>query len=242
MEFNSSLFWEALTSSAMAKGALIALGLAVVSQVLAIVLGFGVMLTYRSPVRHVSMVGRTYVWFFRAIPILLVLILVWNALPQVLPVFRGSWFSPFLAAMLALTIVEAAYMSEILRSALASIDEGQALAARALGMTPRQVMRRVLIPQMIRVAIPPTGNEFITMLKGTTLASVISLQELLAAANVGVSVTFGYAEYYGAATVYYLVLVSLLMVVQSRLERRYRWKSSPSKAPKAVLSPVGVAS
>ena len=75
MEFDSPLFWEALTSSAMAKGALLALGLAVVSQVLAIVLGFGVMLTYRSPVRLISIVGRTYVWFFRAIPILLILII-----------------------------------------------------------------------------------------------------------------------------------------------------------------------
>ncbi|MGI3224291.1 ABC transporter permease subunit [Streptomyces sp. GTA36] len=99
------------------------------------------------------------------------------------------------------------------------------MAARALGMSPRTVMVRVMAPQLIRVAIPPTGNEFIGMVKYTSLASVIGLRELMSIAQAGVSVTFSYAEYYAAAMVYYLVIVSLLMILQAQLEKKYQWDS-----------------
>jgi ABC-type amino acid transport system permease subunit len=114
-------------------------------------------------------------------------------------------------------------MAEILRSALLSVDPEQRMAAKSLGMTPAQTMRKVILPQVIRVAIPPTGNELITMLKFTSLTSVISLQELLTVAQQNISATFRYAEFYAAASLYYLVIVSVLMVAQMRLERRYEW-------------------
>ena len=125
-------------------------------------------------------------------------------------------------------------MAEIVRSALSAVDDGQGLAARALGMTPVQSMRKVLLPQMIRVAIPPTGNEFINMIKYTSLASIIALQELLTRAQVQVASTFRYAEYYAAAAVYYLIIVSLLTVLQTRLERRYSWKSKGRGAARST--------
>ena len=123
--------------------------------------------------------GWTYVWIFRAIPTLVQLLFVWNALPQLFPALKEDWFSPFIAAWLALSINEGAYTAEIMRGGLLAVDDGQRLAARALGMTPTSVFRRVVAPQVIRVIIPPIANDFITMLKITSLASAISLQELL---------------------------------------------------------------
>ena len=130
-----------------------------------------------------------------------------------------------MAAAVALSLNEAAYAAEILRAGLLSVDEGQRLAARALGLSPAKVFSKVVAPQLTRVAIPPLANDFITMLKITSLASVISLQELLARTQSAVSVTFQFAEYYAAAAVYYLVIVSVLMLVQSRIERRFEWTS-----------------
>jgi len=115
-----------------------------------------------------------------------------------------------------------------------SVDDGQALAARALGMTPTQVMRKVVIPQLTRIAIPPTANEYIGMIKYTSLASVISLQELLTRAGNGVSATFRYVEYYAAALIYYLVIVSVLMVLQGRLEKKYAWISTTKKSVRST--------
>ena len=116
-------------------------------------------------------------------------------------------------------------MSEIIRAGLLSVDPGQELAGRALGMTRRQILRKVIVPQAVRIVIPPTGNEFITLLKLTSLAFVISQHELLTAAQELSSSTFEYPEPLLAALVYYLVIVSILMVVQSRLERRFTWTS-----------------
>ena len=175
-----------------------------------------------------------YIWFFRAIPALLLLMIFWFSIPEVIPVFRHHWYSPFLAAMLGFAVLEAAYMSEILRASLMGVDEGQMLAGRALGMKPVQVMRKVTLPQLIRIAIPPTANEYIGMIKYTSLATVISLQELLTTAGNGVNKTFRYSEYYAAAAIYYLAMVSVLMYFQSRLEKKYSWISISGKSPKRV--------
>ncbi len=226
MDFEWDMFTAALTSSAFLRGALLSVALAVSAMVLASIVGFGVALLRIASNRFATALGGAYVWFFRAIPTLLVLLLIWNAGPQLLPALRDDWFTPFLAALIGFSIVEAAYMAEILRSALLSVDEGQHLAARALGLAPHKVLFKVVLPQAIKVAIPPSGNELIAMLKYTSLASVISLRELLTTAQSQVSVTFRYAEYYSAALVYYLVIVSALMAVQHIVERRYRWISA----------------
>lgn len=226
MTFSTEVFLEALTSHAYLRGATIALVLAALSQLAGSIIGFGLALLRASGQNVLRVAARGYVWILRAIPTLLILLVVWNALPQIAPALRRDWFSPFVAAFVALSFIEAALMAEILRSALDSVDPGQRLAARALGLSPINVMRKVLVPQMIRVAIPPTGNQFIMMVKLTSLASVISLQELLTVAQQGVSRTFRYPEYYAAAALYYLAIVSALMLLQSRLELRYAWTSS----------------
>ncbi|GAA1583279.1 amino acid ABC transporter permease [Actinoplanes couchii] len=236
MEFDSTIFFDQLLSEAYVRGALLSLGLAVASQAGAVVIGFGLALGKSSKFAAVRSVCTGYIWFFRAIPALLLLLLMWNGLPQLSPVFQREWYSPFLAAFIGLALAEGAFMAEIIRSALMRVDDGQQLAARALGMTRTQVLFKVVLPQATRVALPPTGNEFIGMVKYTSLASVISLQELLTTAQMGVAVTFRYAEYYAAATVYYLVIVSVLMLLQNRIERRFTWTSTPTKRRFPALS------
>jgi polar amino acid transport system permease protein len=223
--FDTHLFWEALTSEPYWRGALLAIALTCAALAAAVLLGFPLALGRASRFRAVRIVVFFYSWFFRATPTLLLLLIVWDVLPQLWPVFTHSWYTAFFAAFIALALNEAAYMAEIIRAGLLSVDPGQELASRALGMKRWQTLRRVVIPQAIRIVIPPTGNEFITLLKLTSLASVISVHELLTAAQEQASVSFKFAEVYGAALVYYLVIVSVLMFLQSRLERRFTWTS-----------------
>jgi polar amino acid transport system permease protein len=235
---DTHLFWEALTSDPYWKGALLAIGLTVVSLATAVVIGFALALGRGSRFRAVRAFVFFYNWIFRATPTLLQLVFVWYALPQLWPVFAGTWFTPFEAAYVTLSLNEAAYMSEIIRSGLLSVDPGQEVAARALGMTRGQVLRRVIVPQAIRIIIPPTGNEFITLLKLTSLASVISLNELLTASQQLAAVSFQYPEAYLAALVYYLAIVSVLMALQARLERKYTFTSARRRRVVAPAVPA----
>ena len=223
--FDTHLFWQALSSGPYWRGALTALELTAASLSTAIVIGFFVALGVLSTRRWVRSLAWIYNWLFRATPTLLQLFFIWYALPQIWTGFAGSWFTVFMAAWIALSLNEAAYMSEIIRSGLLSVDAGQELAGRALGMSRRQILRKVVVPQAVRIIIPPTGNEFITLLKLTSLASVISLQELLTAAENLASSTYRYNETLLAALVYYLAIVSVLMVLQARLEKRFTWTS-----------------
>ena len=223
--FDTHIFWEALSSNPYWKGALLAFELTAASLAAACVIGFFLALGRGSRNAAVRSVVFVYNWVFRATPTLLQLIFIWYALPQLWPTFAHNWFTPFLAAFIALSLNEAAYMSEIIRAGLLSVDPGQELAGRALGMSRSRILRRIVVPQAVRIVIPPTGNEFITLLKLTSLASVISLHELLTASQERATASFRYPEAYAAALVYYLGIVSILMVLQAQLERRFTWTS-----------------
>ena len=223
--FDTHLFWTALSSGPYWRGALKALELTAASLTTAIVIGFFVALGALSPKRRLRSISWLYNWIFRATPTLLQLFFIWYALPQLWTGFAQSWFTPFMAAYIALSLNEGAYMSEIIRAGLLSVDPGQELAGRALGMSRRRILQRVIVPQAVRIVIPPTGNEFITLLKLTSLASVISLHEILTAAQELSVVKFQYVEPLLAALLYYLAIVSVLMIVQSRLERRFTYTS-----------------
>jgi His/Glu/Gln/Arg/opine family amino acid ABC transporter permease subunit len=233
MQFDPSIFLHALGSSALLHGALLTVALAVLSWIGAQLIGAGLALARKSRFRVVRGAVLGYLWFFRAVPLLLQLLFVWNALPQLIPSLKSGWFTPFIAGFVALSLHEGSYMAEITRSGLMSVDPGQRDAARAIGMTTAQTYRHVILPQALRVMIPPSTNEFITLLKLTSLASVISLSELLTVTQQDVAVSFRFAELYAAATVYYLVMVSVLMFLQSRLERRFQWRSRTA-APAAA--------
>jgi polar amino acid transport system permease protein len=232
--FSTHLFWGALSSGPFWRGALLAIELTIVSFAVSIVIGFFLALGRNSTSRSVRSGVFFYTWIFRATPTLLQLLFVWDALPQIWGVFRQGWFTPFLAAAVALSLNEAAYMAEIIRSGLLSVDPGQELAGRALGMSRRRILRRVILPQAVRIVIPPMSNEFITLLKLTSLASVISVTELLTASQNYYSTTFSYQESYAAAALYYLFIVSILMLIQSRLEKRFTWTSRGRRRPVSI--------
>lgn len=237
MSFDPSIFWEQLFSPVYLQGALLAVLVALGSLVLAIAIGLAMALMKRSRNAVAVASANTYLWFFRALPSMLLLVICWNALPQLFPAFQGDWYTPFVAAILALGISEAAYVAEMLRSAIMAVDDGQRLAARALGMTPVQTFVKVVVPQATRIAIPSLGNELVALVKLTAIASVISLQELMRVATIGVQATFRYAEYYSVAIVYYLVIVSLIMLAQSLLEKRFRWTSKTAKGSRVAAGP-----
>jgi polar amino acid transport system permease protein len=224
--FSGHLFWSALSSDPYWRGALTALELTAASLAAAVVIGFFVALGALSTARWLRSVAWVYNWLFRATPTLLQLFFIWYALPQLWSGFASSWFTPFMAAFIALALNEGAYMSEIIRAGLISVDPGQELAGRALGMSRRRVLRRIVVPQAVRIVIPPTGNEFITLLKLTSLASIISLHEILTASQELAVVKFQYTEPLLAALLYYLAIVSVLMLVQARLERRFTFTSA----------------
>ena len=210
------------------RGALITLGLTILAQSIGIVLGLIVALARTSRWRGLRRIAGLYIWFLRGTPVLLQLIFVYAALPQF-----GIRFSAFQSAVVALSLNEGAYMAEIIRSGIQSVSAGQRLASRALGMKEWQVMRYVVLPQATRVIIPPTGNQFIGMLKTSALASVISVQELLLTAQRTASANFDYVPALASAAIYYLALTTIFTFLQEWLERRlsieYRRRSRTTR-------------
>ena len=225
MNFDVDVFINALFSRSLREGVVMTIALTVVSFAVGLVIGLAVALMRGSGNQALRGIGWTYIWLFRALPTLVLLFFVWNALPQLIPALRGPGFEPFLAAAIALSVNEGAYAAEIIRGGLLSIDDGQRVAARALGMQPASVFRRVVFPQVVRVITPALSNDFITLLKITSLAFAVSLRELMTMTSIQVSSSFRFAEWYSAVAIYYLVLVSVFMVVQAWFERRYVWAS-----------------
>ncbi len=238
MDFQGPIFLEALGSKALIQGVQITVALTAVSFAVGLLIGLLVALMRDSRLRLLRGLSWTYVWIFRGIPTLIQLFIVWYALPQLFPAFREQWFSPFLAATIALSFNEAAYAAEIMRGGLLAVDDGQKVAARALGMTPFKVFSKVVAPQLTRVAIPPMANDFITLLKITSLASVVSVRELMTNTQTAVASSFRFAEWYLAAALYYLVLVSIFMLGQAWLERRYVW-TSRVREPRSIMRAIG---
>ena len=238
MDFRGEVFLEALGSQSLIKGVQITIALTVVSFAAGLLIGLLVAVMRDSRLRVLRAISWTYIWIFRGIPTLIQLFIFWQALPQLFPALREQWFSPFLASSICLALNEAAYAAEILRGGLLSVDDGQRVAARALGMPPMSVFRKVIAPQLTRVTIPPMANDFITLLKITSLASVTSLRELMTNTQAAVSSSFRFAEWYGAAAIYYLVLVSIFMLGQSWLERRYVW-TSRARGPRSLIRAIG---
>ena len=156
-----------------------------------------------------------YLWLFRGTPVLLQLVFAFNVLPAFGIVMPG-----FACAVLALGLNEGAYMAEIMRSGIRAVGPGQRLAARALGLEETGVMRWVVLPQALRIVIPPIGNQFIGMLKLSALVSVIGVKELLLTADETASGNFRYIETLTAAGIYYLALTTVFMAIQSVIERR----------------------
>ena len=161
-------------------------------------------------------VAAFYVWVFRGTPLLVQLVIIYTGLPQL-----GFKFGVVVSALLALTLNEAAYLSEIIRAGFAGVAAGQGDAARALGLGRVQTVWLVTLPQAFRIIIPPLGNSVNGLLKATSITSVISMEELMRRSQMIMQLKFDVLEVYCVAAVYYLALTTLWDVVQRALERRF---------------------
>jgi polar amino acid transport system permease protein len=223
-----------LFDSRILHGAVVTLELTVLSMVIGIVLGIILASMRQSPNPLVSGASWLYIWFFRGTP-LLVQLLFWYNIAALFPkISLGVPFGPaiihgsanqvittFVAALLGLGLNEGAYMAEIVRAGFLSVPEGQTEAAQSLGMKRLQILRLVVLPQAMRVILPPTGNETISMLKNTSLVSVIAYAELLYSAQEIYSANFKTIPLLIVASIWYLVMTSVAYVGQYFIERRY---------------------
>jgi len=193
--------------------------LSVLTWTLGTGLGFLVAMARLNGPAWLRQVSRTYVWFFRSLPLMVLLIFVYN-LPQAFPSLRPVLSNPFWAGLIALVASETAYLAEIHRGGLLAVDVGQHEAARALGIRAFGKYRHIVIPQSMRVALPSLGNEFITIVKLTSLVSVISLAEVLLVGQRLYTRNFMVIETLLAVSCYYVLIVTIFSGVLGQIERR----------------------
>lgn len=230
-----------LLARTIMEGLLLTLWLTALSMVAGIAIGIVLAVMSSSRNRLMSGSAAAYVWFFRGTP-LLVQLLFWFNMSAVYPrIVLGLPFggpemaafnanhviTPMMAAFLGLALHESAYMAEIVRAGILSVPDGQVRAASALGMTRLQTMRKIVLPQAMRVIVPPTGNQTISMLKTTSLVSVLAIPDLLYSAQIVYSRNFQTIPLLIVATILYLVTVSILTLVQSWIERKFSPDTEP---------------
>lgn len=223
-QFGNPAFWQA---------SLTVVELATLSWVLSTVLGMLVALGRQSRIKPLAVGLAVYVWFFRSLPLLVLLIFVFNA-PIVFPQLGAVVGSPFVAGLIALVLSETAYISEIHRGGIMAVATGQGEAARALGLSWRSVQVQVVIPQALRVALPALGNELVTIVKLTSLVSAISLTELLLVGQRLYTQNFKVLETLLVVGLFYVLLVSVFDVSLRTLERRL----DVTKRRSAVISNI----
>ena len=203
------------------KGFWITVRLFLWSLIFSTVAGFILALMRISSVAILRWISGLIGWLFRGIPLLLILFYAFFALPEI---SRSLMFDPFWAAVVGLSIWTAAYQSEAIRSGIIAVEKGQFEASEALGMTKRHYMRRIVIPQSIRITVPPFIGNAINTMKQTSLAAVITVPEMTLLARQIISEDFKVAEPLLALAFIYLVLTTMLLMVQLGLERIFRLK------------------
>ncbi|OBR64359.1 polar amino acid ABC transporter permease [Paenibacillus oryzae] len=227
--------FDYMTSQTFAAAAANTLKLTLLAQLLGVALGFLLALGKMSKWSVLNSAANGYIWFFRGIPVLVQLIFVFNALPQF-----GIRLSGFECALIALALNEAAYMAEIIRSGLSAVSKGQKRAAHVLGMNNWQTMRHVVLPQAVRLIVPPTGNQFIGMLKTSAMASVVGYMDLLLTAQQAASATFNYVDTLIAAVIYYLVFTALFTLLQGYIERKMDVVKASERKQKLLIAKSGI--
>ncbi|HEV3356446.1 MAG TPA: amino acid ABC transporter permease [Pseudonocardiaceae bacterium] len=223
-----------LFSGQVLDGLLVTIELTLLAMVIGVVLGIVVAVMRLSTNPIVSGIAWLYAWFFRGTPVL-VQIVFWSFIgllyrypglgipfgPTFVYFDANQLIPVFVGATLGLGLNEAAYMSEIVRAGILSVDSGQTEAAEALGMTRMKVLRRIVLPQAMRIIIPPTGNEVISMLKTTSLVTIVAIHDLFGVVQFIYGNNFQQIPLLVVASIWYLVLTSVLSVGQYYIERRY---------------------
>jgi len=236
-----------LFSKEILDGVRLTIELTVSAMAIGITLGVVAALMRLSDNPLLSAAAKFYIVAFRGTPALVQLIFWFNLAalfpritlgipffgPDFMSINANALITPVVAANLGLGLCEGAYMSEIVRAGILSVDPGQREAGIALGLTRAQTMRRIILPQALRVIVPPTGNQIISMLKLSSLASVISVTELLAAAGLIYTRTYETIPLLIVASIWYVAMTGLLTLVQRAIERRLGRSVQDSVAPGA---------
>ncbi|RZM03679.1 MAG: amino acid ABC transporter permease [Variovorax sp.] len=233
--FNVDAFLSYLVNPYLLGGVGITIGLTIATILIGLALALPLALASMSTNRWLRAPAKFYIWVFRGTPLLVQIVIIYTGLPQL-----GVRFDVLSSAILALSLNEAAYLSETIRAGFSAVAKGQIEAAKALSLSKLATLRLVTLPQVIRIIIPPLGNSVNGLLKATSLASVISMEELMRRSQVLMQAKFEVLELYCVAAVFYLVLTSLWDVVQRRLERHYGRGYAPTQA-KAPAAGVPVA-
>lgn len=216
MGWDWAAFGDALGNRYLLEGVWTTIWLSVVAMAFGLVLGLVAALLRLSRSRLVRAPADLYVWLMRGTPLLVQLIIIYTGLPQL-----GIRLNVVQSALLGFSLNEGAYISEIMRAGILAVSKGQFEAGRALAMPYPTLMRVVILPQAARVIIPPLGNQFNGLLKATSLAAVISMEELLRRSQMLIQVEFRVLEIFTVAALYYLLLTTIWGVVQQRLEAHY---------------------
>ncbi|WFS03232.1 amino acid ABC transporter permease [Rhizobium tumorigenes] len=232
------------------SGLYVSLGLTVVAMAIGVVLGLLIAIMRMSDDRLASGFASLFIWVFRGTPLLVQLIFWYNMStlfpqlsiaipfgPSLISWDTNSVITPMTAAVVGLALNEAAYMAEIIRGGLLSVDRGQAETAEAFGMTKARALRRIVIPQAMRSIVPPTGNQLISMIKATSLVSVIAMADLLYSVQSIYNRTFEIVPMLMVAVVWYLLITSVLNIGQSYIEAYY---GRSDRRPSGTTRPVAV--
>ncbi|TDV59715.1 amino acid ABC transporter permease [Pseudomonas sp. LP_7_YM] len=218
-----------LTAESIMFGLLNTITMSILAMVLGVLLGVLVAVMRMSQNPLLRYVAQSYTWLFRGTPLILQLLLWFNlalifptlGIPGLIEFKTVEVITPFVAALLGLGINQGAYTAEVVRAGLLSVDSGQYEAAKSIGMPRLQALRRIILPQAMRIIIPPVSNEFIGMVKMTSLASVIQYSELLHNAQNIYYANARVMELLIVSGIWYLAVVTVLTFAQSRLERRF---------------------
>jgi polar amino acid transport system permease protein len=218
-----------LVAPTILTGILNTIVMAILAMAIGIVLGVIVAIMRMSPNPVLRVTALGYAWLFRGLPVILQLLLWFNlalifptlTIPGIYSARMVDVMTPFLSALLGLGINQGAYTSEVVRAGLISVDAGQYEAAKSIGMTSLVALKRIILPQAMKVVIPPLGNEFIGMIKLTSLASVVQYSEVLYSASSIYYANNRVIELLIVAGIWYLIVVTLLAPLQMLLERRF---------------------
>ena len=229
LEINFDLMVQAMPL--LLTGAVVTIQITALSVLLGIIIGLFVGIARISTYRVVHLIAAVYVDFLRGTPLLVQIFLVYFALPVV----TGQRIDPFVAAIAACSINSSAYVAEIFRAGIQSIDAGQMEAGRSLGMTWLQTMSYIIVPQAARRVIPPLGNEFIALLKDSSLVSVIGFEELTRRGQLIIARTYASLEIWLCVAIIYLAMTVSISRLVAWLERRYKIDDQRLKSEKVLL-------
>lgn len=199
----------------LAQAAWITILISILSLALGLILGLVAAVMKLSGVKLLVWLVDLYVWVFRGTPVLVQLFLIYFGLPQL-----GIELGAFLSAVLGLGINAGAYIAEILRGGLQAVPKGQLEAASSLGMSKPKVLWRIVLPQAIRISVPALGNQAISMIKDSSLASLVTVSELMMVAQRFAASNFAFMEFYLTVAAIYLLLTTVMSVFLSRIEKR----------------------